>query len=216
MQPYECSSLRLSVTDLVLALKAGASPNECDGCGVSLLHRHASNVVAVAALLEAGADPYARTLFQAQQPIHYCLDPHAMVLLLDAGVSVDSRDGEGRTALHFAAMHAQPSLVELLLSCGADPDVQDHHGLTPLHFASSRSVVDRLLDANADPSIRDRWGMASWQCYKRDGGLSGRVNFEMNAYIAWSMTKRAAEEERLLLEATTPLVSHVSRPLARL
>jgi len=199
-----------------MALSAGASPNESDGCGVSLLHRFANDPAAVALLLEAGADPYTRSLFDAQQPIHFCLDPQSMVLLLDAGVPVDSVDGHGRTPLHFAAINGKEEVVELLLACGANPDGQDQNGLTALHVASTREVVDRLLDAGADPDLADRWGMASWQCYKHDGGLAGQVSQEINGYIEWAVSKRAADEERQLLEALTPLAMGAVRQAARL
>lgn len=211
-------SLRANATsvELAIALSAGASPNECDGCGVSLLHRFANDPAAVAMLLETGADPYSRSLFDAQQPIHFCLNPQSMVLLLDAGVSVDTVDGHGRTPLHFAAINGRAEVVELLLACGANPDAQDQNGLTALHLAPSREVVDHLLDAGADHDLTDRWGMASWQCYKHDGGLAGQVSQEINRYIEWAVSKRAADEERQLLEALTPLVMGPVRPVARL
>ena len=53
--------------------------------------------------------------------------------LLDAGAEIDHRDGNGRTALMYAASGDFPDTVELLLQRGADANVQGTlEGLTPL------------------------------------------------------------------------------------
>ena len=48
--------------------------------------------------------------------------------------SVNSRDIQRRTPLHWAAMHALPESVEFLLRAGANPNAQDFQGNTPLHW----------------------------------------------------------------------------------
>ena len=48
---------------------------------------------------------------------------------------MDGRDFGGRTALHYAALHDDSSLVEWLLSHRADVTLQDGQGQTPLHLA---------------------------------------------------------------------------------
>ena len=45
--------------------------------------------------------------------------------LLDAGVDVDSRRGDGATALHLAAFDGNAELVEELLARGADLSLRD-------------------------------------------------------------------------------------------
>ena len=42
----------------------------------------------------------------------------------------------GWTALHLAAAHGQPAVVEALLKAGASADVEDDYGMTPLHLAA--------------------------------------------------------------------------------
>ena len=54
------------------------------------------------------------------------------VLLLDRDpLLLDAVDGEGQTALHYAASCAHVDLVALLLERGADKTIQDGDGLTP-------------------------------------------------------------------------------------
>lgn len=63
---------------------------------------------------------------------------------LKAGTHVDTQDGSGRTALHYAAMRNQPELFELLVKRGARVDIADGYGKLPLHFAAEQGV-DKLL-----------------------------------------------------------------------
>ena len=49
-----------------------------------------------------------------------------MRTLLDAGVDVDSRRGDGATALHLAAFDGNPELVEELRARGADLSLRDN------------------------------------------------------------------------------------------
>ncbi|KAA6417014.1 MAG: hypothetical protein FRX49_13015, partial [Trebouxia sp. A1-2] len=47
-----------------------------------------------------------------------------------------SRDGEGRTCLHYAAGYGHEECVERLLEKKFDPVAQDHNGDTALHLAA--------------------------------------------------------------------------------
>ncbi|KAL0022409.1 hypothetical protein WJX77_009167 [Trebouxia sp. C0004] len=47
-----------------------------------------------------------------------------------------SRDGEGRTCLHYVAGYGHEECVERLLEKKFDPEVQDHNGDTALHLAA--------------------------------------------------------------------------------
>lgn len=63
-------------------------------------------------------------------------DTETVSELLSEGVDVNSCDANHLTALHYAAMHARPSMVELLLDHGANPNAYDTKGgFTPLHWA---------------------------------------------------------------------------------
>ena len=73
--------------------------------------------------------------------------------LLDQGVAVDTPQGDGATALHWAAHWNAPRAVDRLIAAGADVDAANELGATPLWVAcASRNteVVERLLAAGAD------------------------------------------------------------------
>ena len=73
--------------------------------------------------------------------------------LLDRGVHVDTAQGDGATALHWAAHWNALRAVDRLIAAGADVDAANELGATPLWVAcASRNteVVERLLTAGAD------------------------------------------------------------------
>jgi ankyrin repeat protein len=82
--------------------------------------------------------------------------------LLDQGAPVDARNGQGRTALMFAATGSFPETVALLLERGADPNATDQtEGWSPLMFAAAEgnpTVAEHLLEHGADPTLTDRDG----------------------------------------------------------
>ncbi|KAL9110645.1 MAG: hypothetical protein Q9227_004822 [Pyrenula ochraceoflavens] len=66
------------------------------------------------------------------------------------GLSVDSRNLNGRTPLHIAAMLGNPAMVKKLLASSALVDAQDVFRRTPLHYAANlrgESVIEDLLSA---------------------------------------------------------------------
>ena len=80
-------------------------------------------------------------------------DHATVVTLLKEGVDVDTRYGDGTTALHWAAHRDAGGLLTTLLIAGADPNLADDHGVTPLSLAclnGSLSAVRTLLAAGAD------------------------------------------------------------------
>ena len=76
--------------------------------------------------------------------------------LLADGADVNAAQGDGMTALHWAAEHGDPELARMLLHAGAAVDpVTRIGGYTPLHAAArsgSATVAVLLLDAGADPT----------------------------------------------------------------
>ncbi|HEU4813672.1 MAG TPA: ankyrin repeat domain-containing protein [Xanthomonadaceae bacterium] len=80
-------------------------------------------------------------------------DADAVRRLLDLGLPVDARDGQGCTALLRAAGGGHRAVVDLLLARGADPQCAANTGATPLSAAVSMrhgEIVARLLTAGAD------------------------------------------------------------------
>jgi TonB family protein len=82
-------------------------------------------------------------------------------LLENRDVDPDSRDGQGWTALMYAAHSDKADLVTLLLKAGADLNLVNDDGESALVVAVKRRNVEgarRLLMAGADTSLRDGRG----------------------------------------------------------
>ncbi len=78
--------------------------------------------------------------------------------LLEAGMSADTLDVEGRTPLMYASYNGYTVIVKKLLEKGANINVQDKYGRTALMMASSGpypETVKLLLEKYADPNIVD-------------------------------------------------------------
>ncbi|XP_049769492.1 TD and POZ domain-containing protein 1-like [Schistocerca cancellata] len=82
-------------------------------------------------------------------------------LLLAAGADLGSRDGDGETALHWAALRGHAAVVRLLLSAASHPDARDQWWRTPLHWAARNGHAEAaaaLLQAGADRGKTDEDG----------------------------------------------------------
>lgn len=81
-------------------------------------------------------------------------DRDAVADLLREGADVDAAQGDGMTALHWAAYRADLELAELILESDPMVDARTRLGsYTPLHLAArtgNAGVVGALLDAGAD------------------------------------------------------------------
>ncbi|KAJ7964993.1 Ankyrin repeat domain-containing protein [Quillaja saponaria] len=62
-------------------------------------------------------------------------DMEDVVSLASAGVSLDSKDSQGRTALHMAAANGHLGILEYLISGGVDVSASNMEKNTPLHWA---------------------------------------------------------------------------------
>ncbi|TDI24476.1 MAG: hypothetical protein E2P06_07045 [Acidobacteria bacterium] len=75
--------------------------------------------------------------------------------LLAQGVDVNARQGDGATALHWAAHRNDLETAVVLLGAGANANAANELGATPLWLASlsgSAAMVERLLEAGAHPN----------------------------------------------------------------
>src|SRR5262245_39235688 len=81
-------------------------------------------------------------------------DAAALRALVRGGANLNAPQGDGMTALHWAAEHGDADAAALLLKAGADVRAVTRIGAhTPLHIASksgSSAVVRLLVDAKAD------------------------------------------------------------------
>src|SRR5690606_23073557 len=83
-------------------------------------------------------------------------DIETVVALLKQGADVNAAQGDGMTALHWAAMNGNADLADVLLYAGASSGATTRlGGYTPLHLASQGGHEDAirvLLDQGADVS----------------------------------------------------------------
>ena len=83
--------------------------------------------------------------------------------LIATGVNVNTAQGDGLTALHWAARNGDVETVAVLVAAGADPAVVTRIGShTPLHVASKAGrggVIKALLAAGSDPNAMTTTGV---------------------------------------------------------
>ncbi|XP_056160247.1 acyl-CoA-binding domain-containing protein 2 [Syzygium oleosum] len=80
---------------------------------------------------------------------------------IEGGVSVNVKDSEGRTPLHWAVDRGHSKVVELLVSKDADVNAKDDEGQTPLHYAvvcDREGIAKFLVKQNASTDVKDNDG----------------------------------------------------------
>jgi ankyrin repeat protein len=83
-------------------------------------------------------------------------DRAALRAIVQQKVDVNAADGDGTTALHWAAYRDDVESVDLLIRAGAKVNAANDLGATPLWNASLNAgpaLVARLLQAGADPNL---------------------------------------------------------------
>jgi ankyrin repeat protein len=83
-------------------------------------------------------------------------DKAGITALIAQGIDINAGEGDGRTALHWAAFRNDLDTVNLLIPRGARVNAATDLGVTPLWVActnASTAIVSRLLDARADPNL---------------------------------------------------------------
>lgn len=100
-----------------------------------------------------------------------------MLKCIESGVSVDLKDSEGRTPLHWAVDRGHLNMAELLVSKNANVNAKDNDGQTALHYAvmcDREGVAEYLVKQNADTGAKDNDGSSpcdlcesNWPCLQR-------------------------------------------------
>ena len=106
-------------------------------------------------------------------------DVDAVQVLIDQGADVNVPQGDGMTALHWAAERGDDAMIRTLLDAGADVGAVTRIGdYTPLHLASragSGAAVESLLEANSDPEAPTSTGAALPIHFAAASGSAGAI-----------------------------------------
>ena len=137
--------------------------------------------------------------------------------LLKQRVDVNARQGDGATALEWAAYRDDLRIADLLLRAGANPNLANDVGATPLHLACtnrSAPMVDRLLAAGANANAALMNGETALMTCSRTGepntvrallARGAQPNAKESAHgqtaLMWAAAESHPEAVRLLLDA---------------
>lgn len=102
-------------------------------------------------------------------------DYQLVSLMLDAGISPDVRDSEGRTALMIAAYYDQRLIAEELLKCGANINAKTNLGGNALFYAvlsGKEDIVDRLITYGIDRTVTNSKGDSAYSLARKNGYLT--------------------------------------------
>ncbi len=148
-------------------IKCGASPERCDSFGQNAINyaaRHNSNAAVLGSLLN-GRDVNVKSASGETPLMNAAQNKNLRIVsfLLSRGADLRSCDGEGRSALHFAAAsNSNEKVVAELLDAGADVNCRTNSGMTPLMQAArtglNPAVVELLIDRGADVNARSADG----------------------------------------------------------
>jgi len=114
--------------------------------------------------------------------------------LLKSGADVNAQQGDGATALQWAAYRGDAKLAELLLKAGAKPGLANHNGATPLWLAATSgdaAVIQALLKGGADANEALPLGRRPLMLAARSGNVDAvRALLEHGADVNASETAR--------------------------
>lgn len=122
----------------------------------------------IGVLKSKGAD-INKTCADGRTGLHMACDadgsnnPEIITQLLAWGISPNTKDENGETALHTASYYPNPNIIEILLQSKADPNIMDDSDMTPLMiFMNSNSfyntqenqrLVKIFLQYGANPNL---------------------------------------------------------------
>ncbi|KAH8428032.1 ankyrin repeat domain-containing protein [Aspergillus melleus] len=119
----------------------------------------------------------------------------SILLFIEKGLDLESRNDQGRTVLHAAVQHGQFELVQTLLRFGAKVDATDYQKKSVLHIAAEHGytmdIFPCLVDAGANVNAVDcdgnapfhdaclskiRTGAVHLGAIVKAGGVAGEIN----------------------------------------
>ncbi|KAM7194850.1 Ankyrin repeat-containing domain protein [Rhypophila sp. PSN 637] len=136
--------------------------------------------------------------------LSYALDQQGLedvvrVLLESGKIDANSRNSQGQTALHLAALVDWDRIVGIFLNLGADTEIRDSKRRTPLFTAVERNslkIVDMLLEAGAKVLVTDTGGKSPLDVCLEDKA----PNMEIKDLLEKHMNKNVAITATQLVE----------------
>ncbi|MBM3776749.1 MAG: hypothetical protein FJW23_00730 [Acidimicrobiia bacterium] len=144
-------------------------------------------------------------------------DLAAVRALVKSGAPVNERQGDGATALHWAAHWDDGEMVETLLDAGANVNAVNDLGVSPLWLAcenGSPRTATRLLAAGANANVTLPSGETALMTASRTGNpdvvrallaAGAAVNAREHSYhqtaLMWAISQRHPEVVGMLVEA---------------
>ena len=143
-------------------------------------------------------------------------DHRAAVALIDRGADVNLTQGDGGTALHWAAHWDDLELARRLLRAGAKVNAADESGVTALFLASTNrnaAMAELLLKAGANPRLVRQSGVTPLMAAARTGDASlvrmllaggaetnAKESSRQQTALMWASAENHLDVVRLLLE----------------
>lgn len=156
-----------------LLLDNGVAAGIKDDHGMTPLHHAAGrgHEEVVILLLDRGAAIQEKDQ-DDKTPLHHAatLGQTGVVRLLLSYGATDTKDHQGKHALHYAAEKGHLDVVvhlhqSIMLSGSGDINAQDYYGMTPCHWAAKeghQDIMKLLLDKGANPTLTDFEDMTLW------------------------------------------------------
>lgn len=138
--------------------------------------------------------------------------------LLHSGADVNAAQGDGMTALHWAAEHGNVELADMLLYAGANVAAVTRLGdYTPLHLAARSAhgaVVHRLIDAGADVEAKTSTGAVTPLHFAAGAGSVDAVTALLAAGASVDEVERGRGQTALMFAAAAGRADVIRQLLA--
>ncbi|MGH9785920.1 MAG: ankyrin repeat domain-containing protein, partial [Terriglobia bacterium] len=144
-------------------------------------------------------------------------DKEAVRSLLEERVDVNSRQGDGATALMWAVHWNDMETTDLLIRAGANVNAANDNGVAPLRLACTNgnaAMVEKLLKAEANPNVSlSRTGETVLMTCARTGNVNAvklllargadvnaKESWRGQTALMWAAAEKHAEVVRALIE----------------